>query len=171
MQAGLVIVAQVAHRRTAGACQVVERIGDVFAAIVEVGGVGLSWLARLSQRHGHGQFGHLVAGCLGAQQEVGDEAVEPEVAAIEWPPEAEAAAGGLLGQQVGDRVRDGLAQLFVTGGADQLGHVVEIEQRQGAARDLLGATIGVAIEREQQAGHVEAGDRADRQRHLRRYWP
>ncbi len=46
--------------------------------------------------------------------------------------------------------------------AEHLGDVVEIEQRQRAAGDLLGAAIGVAVERIEQLGHVEPGDRADR---------
>ena len=37
-------------------------------------------------------------------------------------------------------------------------HIVEIEQRQGAARDLLGAAIGIAVERVEQ--HCGTSSRA-----------
>ena len=45
--------------------------------------------------------------------------------------------------------------------ADAGGHVVDIEQRQGAAGGLLGAAIGVAVEAHQQRRHIEGGSLRD----------
>ena len=59
-----------------------------------------------------------------------------------------------------DGAVDALAQLRVGGEPHALGHVVDVEQRQGAARRLLGAAIGIAVERGEDARHVERRRRA-----------
>ena len=107
-------------------------------------------VAEIVERIAHRLLGHGVALLLGAQQEVRDVGVEPEVAGVERTPEAEAAARGLVAEEARDRVLDPLVERIVVAHAEHLGDVVEIEQRQGAAGDLLGAAIGVAVERIEQ---------------------
>ena len=110
------------------------------------------------------QLRHVVALGLGAEQEVGDVGVEPEVAAARTAPRgrsrrpSSAWRAGWRWRRVMRWSSSSSVPMPIISR-----HVVEIEQRQGAARDLLGAAIGVAVEREQQAGHVEPGDRPDRE--------
>jgi hypothetical protein len=53
----------------------------------------------------------------------------------------------------------------IAGKADGDRHVVEIDKRQRAARQLLGTAIGIAIEGGEDAGNVETAGTADRERH------
>ena len=106
-----------------------------------------AWLKRL--------LAHRVAGFLGARQEVGDVAGQPHVA-VGRAPDAEGAGGVLHLEHALDGAVDALAHLRVAGQPDALGHVVDVEQRQGAARRLLGAAVGIAVERGEDARHVQA---------------
>jgi len=48
--------------------------------------------------------------------------------------------------------------------------LVDIEQRHGAARDLLRTAIGVAVKRLQDRRRIERGGQACRQRHSAGAW-
>ena len=67
-------------------------------------------LRRLSQRGVERPVGNRVAERAGAGEEVGDIGVEPEIAAVR-PPEAEAAAAGLVGEHAGDGLVDAVPQM------------------------------------------------------------
>ena len=108
-----------------------------------------------------GVLAHDVAGLLGPRQEVGDVAGQPHVA-VGRTPDAEGAGAILHLEHARDGAVDALAQQRVGGEAHALGHVVDVEQRQGAAGRLLGAAVGVAVERGEDARHVERGGGPDR---------
>ena len=65
-----------------------------------------------------------------------------------------------------DRAVDRAAGVEAGIGMPQPGDRLDIQQRQCAARRLLDAAIGVAVERPQEAGHIPIGPRADRQKRL-----
>ena len=49
---------------------------------------------------------------------------------------------------------------------ESLGRRREVEKWHCPADDLLGAALGIAVERRQQPGHVEGRERADRDRRM-----
>ena len=145
VELGVDVVAQLADRRAAVAGEHVEGIGAPLAARLEVLRVADEVLQPV-ERLVEGLLAHDVAGLLGPRQEVGDVAGEPHVA-VRRTPDAEGARAVLHLEHAGDRAVDALAQGHVGGEPHALGHVVDVEQRQGAARRLLGAAVGVAVER------------------------
>jgi hypothetical protein len=159
VELGIREIAQVADRRRAVPRQHIERIGEITAA-------GLARLFRianeiaqpldckLERRVGHGK-----AALLGARQEVGDVRIQPDIAAARRP-QAERAVRSLPRQQAIDRVADAL----VDGGVERqmrlAGEIVDVEQRQRAARDLFRTAERIAVERRQQRRRVKRGRQA-----------
>ena len=160
VELGVDVVAQLADRRAAVAGEHVERIGAPLAAVLEVLGVADVVLQPV-ERLVEGLLAYGVAGLLGARQEVRHVAGQPHVA-VRRTPDAEGAGAVLHREHALDGAVDALAQHRVGGQPHALGHVVDVEQRQGAAGGLLGATVGVAVERGQDARHVERGRGPDR---------
>ena len=98
------------------------------------------------------------------RQEVGHVGVEPDVVAAR-APQAERAVRALARQQPLDRVADALVDRGVERELRLARELVDIEQRQRAARDLLGAAERIAVERLQQRRDVERGRGTDRELH------
>ncbi len=161
VEARVGVVAQFADRRPAVAREHVERIGAVLAALLEVLRVGdevLQPVERLAEAlRVDGE-----ALLLGARQEVGDVAREPEIA-VAGAPDAEGAGAVLHLEHVVDGLLHALLELLVRRDAELAGHRVGIEERQRAAHRLLGAAVGIAVERGQQSGDVEGRGGADAQ--------
>ncbi|MCY1224512.1 hypothetical protein D9M72_366730 [compost metagenome] len=153
------VVAQVVDRRLAIAGEHVERIGDLVAAVLGIGVVADAVL-QVFKRLDHRGLRHVVLLFAGAGEEIGDIGVEPEIA-ITRAPEAETARRRLIGKYAIDRLLHPFRHAFVVGETGLLGELAEVEQRQRAARRLLGAAIGVAIERHQQRRHIEGGRTRD----------
>ncbi len=103
----------------------------------------------------------------GAGEEVGDKGVQPEiVGALIGGPQAEGAVGALARHLLVDGRLDAAVEVGIDGEMLHTGEPVGVEQRHGAAHRLLGATIGVALQRLQHRGRVDGAERrhAERQR-------
>jgi hypothetical protein len=90
----------------------------------------------------------------GTGEEVGDVRIEPDIVAA-GAPQAERAVGTLPRQK---RI-DGVAKTLIGIGAGrdicQCRQVAHVEQRQGAARDLLRTTEWIAVKRGEKPCRVE----------------
>ena len=133
--------------------QHVERVGDLGRALLQVDVVGERVL-QVGERLQHRLARHVVVLLAGPRQEVGDVGIEPHVAGARRP-QAEAAGRRLVVQHAVDGVLDAAVQVGILRQAGGLGQLGDIEQRHGAAGRLLGAAIGVAVERHHQRRHVE----------------
>ncbi len=89
---------------------------------------------------------HREAALARPRQEVGDVGVEPDIVAA-GRPQAERAVRALPRQQPVDRIADALVDRGVEREMRFAREIVDIEQRQRAAGDLLGAAERIAVER------------------------
>ncbi len=98
-------------------------------------------------------------------EEVGDEGVQPEVVALGIRrPQAEGAVGALPRHLLVDGRLDAAVEIGIDGQMLGAGEPVGVEQRHGAAHDLLGAAVGIAVERLQHGRRVDGAEGRDRQR-------
>jgi hypothetical protein len=67
----------------------------------------------------------------------------------------------LLAQKVGDSAVDPERELVVGAELEHLRDLIKIEERNGTARHLLGAPIGVAVELHEQTRDIEPCERSD----------
>ena len=156
-------IAQIAERRDAVARQHVERIGEIAAAVLRRLRRGGDDVAQPVERELERRVRHRKAALARPRQEVGDVGVEPGVVAAD-APQAERAVRRLARQQPVDGVADALVDGVVEREMRLARKLVDIEQRQRAAGDLLGAAERIAVERLQQRRGVERGRRPDRER-------
>ena len=164
VELGVDEIAQVADRRRAVARQHIERIGEIASAVAAgVFGVG-DEIAQPLHRQPERNVGHREVALARPGQEVGDVGIEPDVVAAHRP-QAERAVRALARQQAVDRLLDALVDALVEREMRGAGEIVDIEQRQRAAGDLLGAPERITVERGQQRRRVERGRQADRDRH------
>src|SRR5262249_41869046 len=108
--------------------------------------------------------GYRVTLLLGAQQEVHRIARQPVLCRRVRCPQTESAIETLALDHAVNGVLDAVLHLGVgllVLDPPERGDVAHIEQRQRAAGGLLEATIGIAIERTQEAGHVEVRNRTE----------
>ena len=147
VEARVGVVAQVADRRAAVAGEHVERIGPVLAALLEVLGVGDEVLQPV-ERLGEGLRIDREALLLRTRQEVGDVARQPQIGGGRTP-DAEGAGRVLHLEDAIDGLLHARLQLLVGRNAELGGDGVGVDERQRAAHRLLGATVGVAVERGQ----------------------
>ena len=105
---------------------------------------------------------HREARFLGPRQEVGDVGSEPHVC-VARAPDAEGAVARLHLEHALDGGLHARLHRLVLAEAGDAREIVEVDERHGAARGLLGAAVGIAIERQQQADEVETNRRADAQ--------
>ncbi len=121
-------------------------------------------LRRRSSARLKARWRHREAALARPGQEVGDVGVEPEVVAADRPQaERRRSSPGAPARARSRRARARRA-LSSSASSSVRRELVDVEQRQRAADDLLGAAIGIAVERLQQPRHVERGERRDRDR-------
>jgi hypothetical protein len=162
VELGVGEIPQIAHRRGAVPRQHVERISEVTPSVLGRILGGADEIAQAVEREPEGDVRHRKPTLARARQEVGDVGVEPHVIAARGP-QPERAIRALTCKQPLDRIADALIDGGVECKLRRARKIVDIQQRQRATGDLLGASERIAIERRQQRRRIERGRDADRQ--------
>jgi hypothetical protein len=119
----------------------------------QIPGIGQA-VAQIVQGQLEGDLGHGVACLPGAGEEVGDIGVQPEIVTT-GPPEPKATVRPLITDEIGDGLLDTWPRLPLATQAGGQGDLVQVEERQGAAGNLLGAAEGIAIQGLEQTRQVQ----------------
>ena len=156
-------VAEIANRGHAVPREHVERIGQSEPTVGRDVGRRAHVIAQAVERELEALVGHGVAVGPRTREEVGHIGVEPGILAARRP-QAEGAFIALARQHRLDRLDDALVHIGIDRELRVDRHLVDVEERQRAAHDLLRAAERIAVERGEQARHVERRGRRHRQR-------
>src|SRR5262249_57952663 len=102
-------------------------------------------IAQPIERELEADIGHRKAALARPRQEIGDVGVEPDVIAA-GRPQPERAIGTLPREQPVDRLADALLERGVEREMGATREIVDVKERQGAARDLLRASARKTVQ-------------------------
>src|SRR5262249_994328 len=140
------VVAQVAERGRAVARQHVERIGERAAAVLAWFFSGADIVLQAVERELEAQVRDRIAAPAGAGEEASQIGIQPKVVAPGRPP-PERAVRALSRHQSVDRDADALLGSLVERELRLARDLVDIEERQRLAGNLLGTAKRIAVER------------------------
>ena len=147
-------IAKIADRSDAVPRQHIERVSERQSAVGRGVRRRAHVIAQALKRELEGIVRNGEAAVPRPRQKVGDVGVEPGIVAA-GGPQSEGAFRPLAGKHGLDRIGDALVEPGVDGEMQIDRQLIGVEQRQRAADDLLGAAERIAVERLQQARHVE----------------